>query len=132
MEIATRTKIYRYSIKITEDTEIWTTSSVPEEIMIKYKNKTLNDIEIEKYNLDKIPALLIHGFCAGSGFWAMNMDDICESGCALFAIDMPGFGHSSRINFPQDSSSTEDVFVECFELWRQSIGLNKMIIIGNI
>ncbi len=40
--------------------------------------------------------LLVHGFCGSTFCWRENADTLAKSGYRVVAIDLPGFGYSSR------------------------------------
>ena len=73
---------------------------------------------------------MLHGFAAGVGFWALNIDDISRDR-NVYAIDLLGFGRSSRPSFPCDGADAEQVFIESIEEWRQQVGLKKFILMGH-
>ena len=79
---------------------------------------------------DKTPLVLVHGFGAGSGLWAMNIDELAKRQ-SVYAIDVLGFGRSSRPQFPNDAAEAEGDFVEAIEQWRKEVGLSKFILLGH-
>lgn len=79
---------------------------------------------------DKTPLVLVHGFGAGSGLWAMNVDELAKRQ-SVYAIDVLGFGRSSRPQFPSDAAEAEGDFVEAIEQWRKEVGLSKFILLGH-
>lgn len=73
---------------------------------------------------------MLHGMGSGIGLWALNLKSLAENR-PLYAIDMIGFGRSSRPDFPKDAVLTEAVFVEALENWRQKVGLKKFALCGH-
>ena len=61
---------------------------------------------------------------SGVGLWALNLQALAKNR-PVYAIDLMGFGRSSRINFPKDAVLAEAVFVESIESWRREMGLNE-------
>ena len=72
----------------------------------------------------------MHGFGSGVGLWALNIDDLCKRQ-TVYAIDVLGFGRSSRPDFPGDGAEVERDFVESVEQWREQIGISKFILMGH-
>lgn len=77
-----------------------------------------------------VPILLLHGFGAGLGFWVLNLDAFAADR-PLFAIDLLGYGRSSRSKFSKDAEIIENQYVDSIEKWRQKMGIEKMIILGH-
>lgn len=77
------------------------------------------------------PIVLIHGLASGSALWALNLDDLASFGRPLYAIDLPGFGQSSRPKFSSDAMTAETQFVDSIEAWRQEMKLEKFFLIGH-
>ena len=81
-------------------------------------------------NFKRAPVVLLHGFAAGLAFWTYNIDPLSEKQ-KVYAIDLLGFGRSSRPDFPIDSAEAEDMYIESIEEWRQNIGLGKIVLCGH-
>ncbi|UJR22858.1 hypothetical protein I4U23_025887 [Adineta vaga] len=77
---------------------------------------------------DNIPIVLVHGFGGGVGLWSLNLDQLCSER-PVYAIDLPGFGRSSRLIFSLDPKEAEKQFIDMLEDWRKEIGLNKEFIL---
>ena len=75
-----------------------------------------------------IPLVLVHGFGGGVGLWSLNLDHLCLDR-PVYALDLPGFAHSSRPVFSLDPLEAEEQFVRMLEDWRIGIGLNKQFIL---
>ncbi|XP_019881709.1 (Lyso)-N-acylphosphatidylethanolamine lipase isoform X2 [Aethina tumida] len=95
---------------VSDEDKIWTVSLNPES-----KNT---------------PLLLLHGFAAGLGFWCLNFDAFAKDR-PVYAIDLLGFGRSSRPTFSSDNTEAEKQLVESIEQWRKSVNLDKFIILGH-
>nr|XP_029518673.1 1-acylglycerol-3-phosphate O-acyltransferase ABHD5-like [Oncorhynchus nerka] len=76
------------------------------------------------------PLVLLHGFGGGVGLWAQNLDSLCGSG-AVYALDLLGFGRSSRPLFSVDPQGAEEQFLGALEEWRDRVGLEEIILLGH-
>ncbi|KAL6076320.1 Alpha/beta hydrolase domain-containing protein 4 [Balamuthia mandrillaris] len=77
------------------------------------------------------PLVLLHGFAAGVGFWCCNLDELAKYH-TVYAIDLPGFGRSSRSSFvPTSEQEAEDYFLDSFEEWREQVQLDRFCLLGH-
>ncbi|KAM4632699.1 1-acylglycerol-3-phosphate O-acyltransferase ABHD5 isoform 2-T2 [Polymixia lowei] len=79
---------------------------------------------------DKTPMVLLHGIGGGVGLWAHNLDILSQQR-SVYALDLLGFGQSSRPQFSTDAQEAEGQFVESIEQWRAKVGLEAMILLGH-
>lgn len=77
-----------------------------------------------------VPIVLLHGFAAGIAFWLMNLEEISEDR-PLYAMDLLGFGRSSRSTFSADAETIEQEFVDSIEKWRETMKIDRMILLGH-
>ncbi|CAG9858496.1 unnamed protein product [Phyllotreta striolata] len=82
----------------------------------------------EKAN--KTPVVLLHGFAAGLCFWILNFDAIAKDR-PVYAIDVLGFGRSSRPKFSSNSLEAEQQLVKSLEAWRVQMNLEKFVLLGH-
>ena len=78
----------------------------------------------------KTPVLMIHGFGAGLGMWALNVNELSKER-PLHTFDLLGFGRSSRPTFGDDPEIVEETFVNSIEDTRKELGLEKFILVGH-
>ncbi|XP_068179379.1 1-acylglycerol-3-phosphate O-acyltransferase ABHD5 [Antennarius striatus] len=78
----------------------------------------------------RTPMVLLHGFGGGVGLWAHNLEALSQRR-PVFALDLLGFGQSSRPQFSTDAQEVEEQFVESIEQWRANVGLETMILLGH-
>jgi hypothetical protein len=81
-------------------------------------------------HFDNTPIVLLHGYCAGIGVWRYNIDALSESR-PLYAIDLLGFGRSSRLNFSKNPLEAENQFVDSIEEWRRRMKIDNFILLGH-
>ncbi|XP_050421932.1 (Lyso)-N-acylphosphatidylethanolamine lipase [Adelges cooleyi] len=84
-------------------------------------------------NSDKqeTPVVLLHGFGAGLALWCMNLDKLSNNRRPVYAMDLLGFGRSSRPQFSSDSIQVEQQYVNAIEKWRSEMKLEKCILLGH-
>ena len=77
-----------------------------------------------------LPIVMIHGFGVGLGMFIKNFDTLSQ--CTdVYAIDLLGFGRSSRPNFSRRPKKIVQQYVQSLEDWRRAVGLNKFILLGH-
>jgi pimeloyl-ACP methyl ester carboxylesterase len=101
-----------FNVNLENGNKIWTLTAAP-------KDAT-----------DKIPLVLLHGMGSALGFWVMNLDEVGQDR-PVHAIDILGFGRSSRTKLTGDAMDVEKQMVRSIEKWRQAMGLEKMILLGH-
>lgn len=77
------------------------------------------------------PVVLLHGFAAGIGLWCLNIDKISNNRRPVYAMDLLGFGRSSRPQFSTDPKQIEQQYVNAIEKWRSEVKLEKFILLGH-
>jgi cardiolipin-specific phospholipase len=90
------------------------------------------------------PAVLLHGYGAGLGFFFQNFFPLAQwagrRGSSVYAVDWLGMGRSARVPFtvkakrediPGRVHEAESFFVDSLEEWREKVGLEKMTLVGH-
>lgn len=77
-----------------------------------------------------VPIVMLHGFGAGIGFWSLNLDEFANDH-PVYAIDLLGFGRSSRPSFSKSAPEIERQLVMFVEKWREKMNLQSMILLGH-
>lgn len=73
---------------------------------------------------------MVHGFGAGLLQFYKNLDHLhCER--SVLALDLPGFGRSTRKPFPLNPVHVEQEYVNNLEIWRQAVGLERFVLLGH-
>ncbi|XP_046875379.1 1-acylglycerol-3-phosphate O-acyltransferase ABHD5 isoform X1 [Hypomesus transpacificus] len=78
----------------------------------------------------KPPLVLLHGFGGGLALWVHNLDALSDFG-AVYAVDLLGFGRSSRPQFGIDPQQVEERFVASLEEWREKVALEQIVLLGH-
>ncbi|GJJ13805.1 hypothetical protein Clacol_008062 [Clathrus columnatus] len=90
------------------------------------------------------PAVLLHGYGAGLGFFFHNFaslgDWVKRRNTPVYALDWLGMGRSARVPFkikskkediPGRVSEAEGFFIDSLEEWRQKMGIERMTLVGH-
>ncbi|KAI5959742.1 uncharacterized protein KGF55_004974 [Candida pseudojiufengensis] len=107
-------------------------------------NQYIHELYIENLEKDPNPSVckefvLIHGYAASLGLFIDNFDQLSSiPGCKIHAIDLLGFGLSSRPKFPQlpaktksDIYKVEDWFIDSLETWRLKRNIKRFVLMGH-
>lgn len=78
----------------------------------------------------RTPIVLLHGLGAGVALWCLNLDSLAATR-PVYAIDILGFGRSSRPKFSSDALVAERQLVNSVEEWRREMQLDKIILLGH-
>jgi len=108
------------------------TSSEGFYVNIGMVNGTECRIWTRKFGLEGsgVPLVMVHGMGAGLTMFALNYDSLAKER-TVYAIDLPGFGRSSRIQFSSDPGEIEEQYTTCIEQWRKLLGLEKINLHGH-
>ena len=79
---------------------------------------------------DKVPLVLLHGMGAGLAMFVLNFSALAADR-TVYAIDLPGFGRSSRVDFSSSPGEIEAEYVDCLDAWRMKVGLERINLVGH-
>ncbi|KAJ3369883.1 Alpha/beta hydrolase domain-containing protein 4 [Allomyces arbusculus] len=86
--------------------------------------------ELEK----KPPLVLVHGWGGALGMWVENVEELARE-YDVYAVDLLGWGGSSRPNFaksfPNTPEAAQAFFVESLDAWRTVMNLDKITLVGH-
>uniref|UniRef100_A0A673JYD2 1-acylglycerol-3-phosphate O-acyltransferase ABHD5 n=1 Tax=Sinocyclocheilus rhinocerous TaxID=307959 RepID=A0A673JYD2_9TELE len=100
-------------------------------VRVTPKRESSSDLSASGVQCRQVPLVLLHGFGGGVGLWVKNLPALALEGWPMFALDMLGFGRSSRPTFGRDAKDAEEQFVQALEDWRKAEGLEYMILLGH-
>ncbi|XP_043267663.1 1-acylglycerol-3-phosphate O-acyltransferase ABHD5 isoform X2 [Venturia canescens] len=78
----------------------------------------------------KTPIVLLHGLGAGVALWCLNLDNLSIDR-PVYAMDLLGFGRSSRPKFSNEAQEAEAQLVRSVEEWRREMQLEKFVLLGH-
>lgn len=73
---------------------------------------------------------MLHGLGAGVALWCLNLDSLSAER-PVYAIDLLGFGRSSRPKFSSNAEEAESQLVKSVEEWRREMQLDKIVLLGH-
>ncbi|KAF0986682.1 hypothetical protein HZS_5906, partial [Henneguya salminicola] len=115
---AAEIKMSRFYVEL-NGLNIWTGSNIPID--------NIKNIDYEHCP----PILLIHGIFCNLSIWIQNIKHLEKYNNPIFALDLPGFGLSSRISFPDKIEDIEEKFCDILMAWQMKMGLKKIIIMSH-
>jgi pimeloyl-ACP methyl ester carboxylesterase len=74
------------------------------------------------------PIVIVHGFASGLATFVNVFQALAEHCSRVYAIDLLGFGRSSKPTFPSDSRAAEAMFLDSLEAWRIQMQLTDIIL----
>ena len=107
--------------------------------------ETSSLIEDQESQSAQPPLVLLHGYANGALYFYRNLHGLSKHFATIYAVDMMGWGLSSRPSFPtydhdteesdehkkQSVREAEDFFVESLEAWRKANGVESMVLGGH-
>ena len=92
------------------------------------KPQALQDPEVAA----RPPLVIVHGYMAGAALFLYQFDELADHFPAVYAVDWPGCGASPRPAFTaKDTDSAESWVTGPLEALRQTLGLERMVLVGH-
>ena len=89
----------------------------------------IHTLELAAASDARTPVVVMHGFASAKATFVNVLQALSERcGRKVYAIDLLGFGRSSKPSFPADDTAAEALFVESVEAWRASMRLPSIAI----
>ncbi|XP_072144153.1 (Lyso)-N-acylphosphatidylethanolamine lipase-like isoform X2 [Dermacentor andersoni] len=77
-----------------------------------------------------LPLVLVHGYLCGAALWVLNLEALSRRR-RVYAIDLLGFGKSSRPALSSDAGMAEAQLAQALEGWRCQMGLERFVLLGH-
>ncbi|XP_077504008.1 (Lyso)-N-acylphosphatidylethanolamine lipase-like isoform X2 [Amblyomma americanum] len=84
----------------------------------------------EDEGAEALPLVLVHGYLCGVALWVLNMEALSRRR-RVYAIDLLGFGKSSRPTLSSDAGTAEAQMAQALEAWRRQMGLEQFVLLGH-
>ncbi|EDW76088.2 uncharacterized protein Dwil_GK14854 [Drosophila willistoni] len=78
----------------------------------------------------RLPLVVLHGQGMGLAMWYPNLDDWAKQR-KVYALDILGFGRSTRPVFSATSELCECQLITALEEWRQQLKIDEFILLGH-
>ena len=92
-------------------------------------NESIHTFELKGGGLKfSTPVVLVHGFASALGTFVNLFRELKKCCHSVYAIDLLGFGRSSKPVFPSDSFAAEGFFVDSIESWRIRMKLPAVVL----
>ena len=76
--------------------------------------------------------VMVHGLANGGGIFTRNLRPLSAAFAKIHAVDWRGAGLSGRPTYePDDHDSARDFLVDGLERWRESQGVDRMVLLGH-
>lgn len=92
-----------------------------------------NKLKSCSHSYKGVPLVLIHGYGAGNGYWALNIDGLTKAGFQVHCVELPGLGRSDRPPWVTPSSTADALerLSSSLEAWRKQMGLECFVLLGH-
>ncbi|XP_075734043.1 (Lyso)-N-acylphosphatidylethanolamine lipase isoform X2 [Rhipicephalus microplus] len=96
------------------------------------QNSCIWTVQVEPDEEDEmaVPLVLVHGYLCGAALWVLNLEALSHRR-RVYAIDLLGFGKSSRPTLSSDPEATEAQLALALERWRSRVGLEQFVLLGH-
>jgi cardiolipin-specific phospholipase len=91
---------------------------------------------VDRSHSTDIPLVMLHGYMNAGAYFYRNFGGLSQYFQSIYALDMLGWGLSSRPSFDhvvdkKSVKAAEDFFVESLEAWRSEHNIDRMILAGH-
>ena len=90
----------------------------------------ISNDSVQNNKMSSIPLVMMHGIGGAIPTFYKNYKLLAIDRC-VYGIDMPGFGLSKRVEFPDDPDNCERKMVKLIDQWRAKMNIDKMILLGH-
>jgi cardiolipin-specific phospholipase len=99
----------------------------------------IHSIQVDSHTQDyesttDTPLVMLHGYMNGGIYFYRNLVGLSRYFKSIHALDLLGWGLSSRPTYAlanESLATVEDFYVESLEAWRKANGLDRMILAGH-
>lgn len=80
--------------------------------------------------MKKSPIILLHGYLGSGSLWVCNLDNMSETKRPIYAIDLPGFSKSTRLDFGNIPEEYEKNILNVINEYISTLKTEQIILIG--
>jgi pimeloyl-ACP methyl ester carboxylesterase len=95
-----------------------------------FKIKNINTLHIKSNNINAPIIVIIHGFASGLATFVKLYKKLYKK-YEIYAIDLIGYGLSTKIIFSNNNIISENIFIDSIEEWRKELNLKSIILCGH-
>ena len=128
--------VFKRTEELLRDTELFVLQKFTKTSCMSQFIPISSNVEIRTLKFDRgfskcTPTLvMLHGLGAGLGVWAPCFDSLSRK-LPVYALDLPGFGRSTRTPFFGNRRDIEYQFANFLEEWRDAVGLENFVLLGH-
>jgi cardiolipin-specific phospholipase len=106
------------------------------EKLVIHAVQVVSNKSVDRLNSTEVPLVMLHGYMNAGAYFYRNFGGLSQYFQSIYALDMLGWGLSSRPSFAQivdrtSAKTAEDFFVESLEAWRAENKIDRMVLAGH-